>query len=186
MITKHFLEKIYIGKIVLKKISVKSDNVELSQLVSLYKKNKKHLFYWHHGFKQLLFNNTVDIINRIKKCRLICYTVYISNKIIGCIEITKIEKDLGKFNCRTLSFWIDKDNVRKGIMFNCLNTLEKYLNTQGTDVLCAEVNIDNTPSINLLEKSGYKKYGASILVSKEGKTLCKTYSYKKTIKQKAA
>jgi len=104
MTTKRFPEKIYAGDIVLKKISAKEESIALNELLCLYNKNRKHLLYWHNGIKQLFFRNTADMIIRFNKCRLICYAVYNLGKIIGCIEITKIEKYEEKTKHRTLSF----------------------------------------------------------------------------------
>ena len=186
MITKRFPERISIGGITLKKVSANNENDVHKELLHLYKINRNHLFYWHHEIKELLFNSTADIINHIRKYRLICYAVYYCTKISGYIEITKPERDEDDKKCRTLSFWVDKDNVRKGIMYACLKALEKHFIAQGTDVLCADTDADNISSISLLEKSGYKKYMASFLVPSDGKTLCSVCSLQKTIIKRKA
>jgi RimJ/RimL family protein N-acetyltransferase len=179
--TNRFPNGFIIGNLTLKKISAKNDDTLLMELLNLYKSNRKHLFYWHHGIKQLLFKNVLDIVKRMQKNRLICYAIYDPIKIVGYVEITRLEKDEKGKKCRSLSFWIDKNNVRKGIMQKCLTVLEKHLLSQGVDNLCAEVDMANIPSINLLEKLGYKRQAASFLISGEGKTILNTFSYQKTI-----
>jgi len=183
---KRFPKKFFIDNIILKKVSIQNDEKILNELLSLYKKNRKHLFYWHHRMEQLLFENIDDITDHIKKCQLICYAIYNMNKIIGCIEINKLNKDEESKTYRTISYWVDRDNARKGIMYNCLKILEKYFVSQGINILCADVNMENIPSINLLEKSGFKKYKSRFIALKKGKALCRIYSFQKIIKRKIA
>ena len=184
MTAERFPKRFYFGDIILKKISTKSDDAVIAEIFNLYRNNRKHLFYWHHGLKQLSFMNTADMVNRIKKCRLKCYTICMSGKIIGCIEITRLERDSDNTTYRNLSFWVDKNNVRKGIMNNCLKALENHFVAQDIDALYAEVNTENLPSINLLKKLGYKNRSASFLLSDDGALLCNTYSFQKSVNQR--
>ena len=187
MTAERFPKRFYFGDITLKKISSKCDDAIITEIFNLYRNNKKHLFYWHHGLKQLLFRNTSDMVYRIKKCRLICYAIFNLDKMVGCIEFTKVGKDFKNIKYRNLSFWVDKNNVRKGIMYNCLKALENHFALQDINVLNADVNTENMPSINLLKKLGYKNQSASFLLSDDGELLCNTYSFQKSlIKGKSA
>jgi len=64
--------------------------------------------------------------------------------------------------------------------------MEKYFITQGIDVLCVDVNADNIPSINLLEKSGYQKYASGFMILKSKRDVLRIHSYQKIIKRKIA
>jgi ribosomal protein S18 acetylase RimI-like enzyme len=43
-------------------------------------------------------------------------------------------------------------------MFKCLKSLEKLFVVQGLDYLCDYVEEKNIPSVNLLEKLGFKRF----------------------------
>jgi hypothetical protein len=126
MANKILPKRIIGGDILLYKISHKEDNI-FKELLVLYKANREHLSHWHHGYKELLFKIINDIKNHLKKNKLMCYIIYKQNKIIGCIEVGRAAKTDDKLKCRTLSYWINKDNARKGIMYNCLSLLERSL-----------------------------------------------------------
>jgi RimJ/RimL family protein N-acetyltransferase len=171
-------KRIIEGDILLYKISHKEDNI-FKELLILYKANREHLSHWHHGYKELLFKSINDIKNHLNKNKLMCYIIYKQNKIVGCIEVGRASITDGKLKYRTLSYWINKDNARKGIMYNCLSLLEKSLLDKNACILRAEVDVENLPSIKLLEKLEFKRFSICFQISGKGKTMCKFYRYKK-------
>jgi hypothetical protein len=86
MATRILPKRIIEGDILLYKISHKEDNI-FKELLVIYKANRKHLSYWHHGYKELLFKSINDIKNHLNKNKLMCYIIYKQNTIIGCIEV---------------------------------------------------------------------------------------------------
>jgi RimJ/RimL family protein N-acetyltransferase len=178
MANKILPKRIIGGDILLYKISHKEDNI-FKELLVLYKANREHLSHWHHGYKELLFKSINDIKNHLSKNKLMCYIIYKQNKIVGCIEVGRAAKTDDKLKCRTLSYWINKDNTGKGIMYNCLSLLEKTLLEKNTSNLLAEVVAGNLPSIKLLEKLEFKRFSVCFQISGKGKTMCKFYRYKK-------
>jgi RimJ/RimL family protein N-acetyltransferase len=115
---KHLPKKILDKDIELIKVSLKNDDDKLNTLLVLYKENKDHLMYWHHGWNELLFNSIAEIKNYLNKNRLTCYCLYASGKMIGCIEIGKLSNDEEKLRFRIINYWLDKQHTRKGIMYN--------------------------------------------------------------------
>ena len=180
MSTKILPKWIYLNNIVLLKVSYKSNDNIFYELLNLFKKNKAHLFYWHHEDKHLLFSNIEDIKKRLRRWNIICYVIYNSNKIIGCIETHKDEKIL---NCCLLTFWIGKKNVRKGIMLNCLIALEEIFIARNYNFLKAQVDVENIPSIKLMKKLNFKKIYTDYLTSatKNGYTMCKYHTFEKEL-----
>ena len=138
-----------------------------------------HLSHWHHGCKELLFKNINDIKDYLNKNRLICYIIYKQNKILGCIEVGRPTITDENLKYRTLSYWIDKDNARKGIMYNCLKLLEKILIEKNNKILYTEVDVENIPSIKLMQKLEFKICSICFKISGKGKTTGKYYVYKK-------
>jgi RimJ/RimL family protein N-acetyltransferase len=181
MANKILPKRIIEEDILLYKISHKEDNI-FKELFALYKKNRKHLSYWHHGNNELLFKSINDIKKHLKKNKLMCYIIYKQNKIIGCIEVGRASITDDKLKRRTLSYWINKDNIRKGIMYNCLSLFKNTLLENNTHILFAEVDIDNLPSKKLLEKLEFKCISMCFQISENGKTMCKFYSYRKYFK----
>jgi len=174
-------KKICVNDITLFKVSLKNDNNILNELLELYTKNKKHLLYWHHEWKELLFKNIIGIKKHLTKKKLICYVIYYFDKIIGCLEISKLYTDNEKFKCRDLSYWIDKSSVKKGIMYKCLNLFEKIFIEQKLNALTADIDAENIPSIKLVEKLNFKRFSASFVISADAKTACHFYTYKKIL-----
>jgi len=181
MLKKNMPKRIYENDIVLIKISCKNDNNILNELLALYKSNKDHLLYWHHGWNELFFNNINDLKNHLIKKHLICYAVYNFDKIIGCIEVGKLYTDEEKLKYRILTYWIDKDSVRKGIIFNCLKLLEKIFIAQELNVLTTEVDVKNIPSIKLMEKLKFKLFSTCFQISENGETMCTFHSFQKIL-----
>jgi RimJ/RimL family protein N-acetyltransferase len=64
-------------------------------------------------------------------------------------------------------------------MYNCLSLLEKTLFEKNTYILQAEVDVENSPSIKLLEKLEFKRFSICFQISEDGKTMCKFYTYNK-------
>jgi RimJ/RimL family protein N-acetyltransferase len=178
MANKILPKRIIEGDILLYKISQKEDNI-FKELLILYKANREHLSHWHHGYKELLFKSINDIKNHLNKNKLMCYVIYKQNEIVGCIEVRRATTTDDKLKCRTISYWINKDNMRKGIMYNCLSLLEKTLLDKNTYILLAEVVVENIPSIKLLEKLEFKRFSVCFQISGNGKTMCKFYTYQK-------
>jgi hypothetical protein len=110
-----------------------------------------------------------------------CFGIYNAGEITGCIEISRLFTDEDKIKYRTLTYWIDKNNVRKGIMYKCLKILERIFIKQELNVLTTEVDIKNVPSINLMKKLGFKLFSTSFQISENGKTMCHFYTFQKTL-----
>jgi RimJ/RimL family protein N-acetyltransferase len=169
--TKRLPRRLKDGNIELIKISPKNDNVLLAELLGVYTKNRKHLLLWHHGWKELLFENIKDIKNHLKRNRLSCYVLRYFGKIIGSIEIGRLSNDDENLKSRVLAYWIDKAHTWKGIMYNALRMMEKMLFAQKLDFIKTEVDVDNEPSIALMEKLNYKIFAFAFQISKNGKTM---------------
>jgi RimJ/RimL family protein N-acetyltransferase len=140
---------------VLKKIFSNRDKSLLEELLCLYNENRRHLYYWHRNKKELLFTSVEAYINYLKEGHLFCYILQISSKIIGCLEISHLDTygEAGKY--RAITFWIGEKHTRKGIMLNALSILEKIFFEQKINFLMADIDPDNEPSINLIEKLHY-------------------------------
>ena len=182
-IIKYLPTRIFNEGIELIKISPTNDIEKLNNLLILYKKNKKHLIYWHHNFDELIFNDIEDIKRHLKKNNLMCYCIYISDKMVGCIEVGRLSTDYDGLKYRILTYWIDKNNIRKGIMYKILIKLEKIFNKQKINYIKTEIDVNNEPSIKLMEKLNYKLFCISFQISNSGKTLCHSGSYKKILKK---
>jgi Leucine-rich repeat (LRR) protein len=139
----------------IKKISNKRDTKLLEELIVLYKKNRKHLLFWHRNETGLIFKNTEDYIKYLVKSRLVCYVVRSCKKIIGCIEISHIIVDDDSCKYRFITYWIDKNHKRMGIMFDALSIIENIFGIQQLDYIMAAVHSKNEPSIKLLDKLHY-------------------------------
>jgi RimJ/RimL family protein N-acetyltransferase len=168
----------------LKKISLKNDKARLEELLVLFKKNREHLLLWHHGWKELLFDNMKKIKMYIKENKLFWYGIYAAEKIIGCLEISHLLTNDKNLKFRRLSYWIDKDYTRKGIMYNVLSITEKMLSEKRLDFIMVEIDIDNKPSINLVQKLNYKLWSFAWLVSKNGKTMAQSETFRKILHEK--
>ena len=138
------------------KISMKNDDNKLNNILCVFRDNLEHLEFWTRPSNELLFN-TIDDIKRHYK-NTTCYAILYDNKIIGCIDISKVKIDENKLHFRSISYWIDKNYLRKGIMFKCLKSLEELFMDHGLDYLCDYVEEINIPSVKLLEKLGYKAF----------------------------
>jgi RimJ/RimL family protein N-acetyltransferase len=183
MSKKKLPKQIREGDIVLVKISLKEDNI-IGELLTLYKNNREHLSYWHHGWNELIFNNIDELKMHLKKNRLLCYIIYDLDKIIGCIEVGRLFTDEEKMKHRILTYWIDKDNVRKGIIYKSLKKFEKIFINQELNVLITEVDVGNIPSINLMRKLEYQLISISFQISGNEETICKFYTFRKSLMNK--
>ena len=157
--------------------------MKLNELLTLFIKNKEHLSYWHHEWEELMFKTVDELLIYIKRNRHSCYALYFLKKMVGFIEIGRLTNFDKNTKYRSLSFWLDQDHSRKGIMYNSLLLIEKILFKQNTGILLAEVETDNIPSINLMKKLGYKINSASWRISMDGETSLHFYTY---IKKKAS
>jgi len=178
MANKKLPKRIIEGETVLYKVSHKEDGI-FKDLLILYKRNREHLSHWHHGYKELLFKGINDIKNHLYKNKLMCYIIYKQNKMIGCIEVGRSSLTDDKLKYRTLAYWIDKDNTRKGIMSNCLFLLEKSLLGKNTNYLLTEVDVDNLPSKKLMEKLEFKCFSMCFKISEKGETMSEFYTFRK-------
>jgi RimJ/RimL family protein N-acetyltransferase len=165
----------------IKKLIPKKDKKLFEELLLLYTKNKRHLHYWHREIPELFFKTTRAYIKYLNNQQLFCYVLILSEKVIGCIEIGKLTTDEDSYRCRSLSYWIDKKNKRKGIMFNALSSLEDAFRSLELDYFTADVSSENDPSYKLLEKLNYKKYKFSFRISMGGKDRDSFVSYKKNL-----
>jgi RimJ/RimL family protein N-acetyltransferase len=144
------------------------NNDKLNDLLCVFKNNIEHLFYWLRPFFVITFNHIYEIKNYYKKNEDICYAIFYNSKIIGCINIGKLEEDEEKLSYRTISYWIDKNHVRKGIMYNCLKSFEKIFKDNALDYIMASIQEKNIPSVNLVKKMGFEKlYGRVDLYTDE-------------------
>jgi Leucine-rich repeat (LRR) protein len=139
----------------IKKVSNKKDSKLLEELLVLYKKNRKHLLFWHMNNKELFFKNHVDYTNYLANRKLTCYVIMTSKIIIGCIEISHIIIDDYSCKYRYITVWVEKSYTRMGIMFNTLSAIEKIFSIQQLDYILADVHSKNEPSIKLLDKLHY-------------------------------
>jgi RimJ/RimL family protein N-acetyltransferase len=160
------------------------DNKRLSELLDVYKRNKKHLTSWHHNWNKLLFKNIDEYKKYHKEEKMLCYALYFDDKIIGTVEIGRLTNYDKNMKCRKISYWIDKNYTRMGIMYNSLIMLEKALNNENMVLLIAEVETDNEPSINLMKKLNYSLKSISWLVAKNGKTAMHYMEFNKLFRKK--
>jgi RimJ/RimL family protein N-acetyltransferase len=128
---------------------------QLVELLDVYKRNKKHLHYWHREMKELLFKDPIDYEKYLNNGKLFCYALQFCNKIIGCIEIGRLSIDEDSYKERFLAFWIDKNYTRKGIIYNALLKIEEIFSKEKLDYISADVHSENEPSINMLKKLKY-------------------------------
>lgn len=174
------MPKKIIGKdIELIRIFPEKDNKRLEDLLIIYNVNREHLSLWHHEWNELLFDSIDAIKEHLKKNRFFCYALYFSGKIIGCIEISHLSTINENMKYRILTYWIDKDNSRKGIMYNTLLLIEKKLFEKKLDFLMTEVDADNEPSIKLMKKLNYKLFSVSWQISENGETMVHFKTYRK-------
>jgi RimJ/RimL family protein N-acetyltransferase len=156
--TKHLPKKICVGDIEIQKLSMKNDDDKLNDLLCVLKSNIEHLFFWIRPFSiyyDLEFNNIDDLKKHYKK--FMCYAIFHDDKIIGCIDIGKIRMDEKKLSYRQLNYWVDKDHVRKGIMYKCLKSLEEIFRDHGLDYIMAIIEEINIPSVNLIHKMKFNE-----------------------------
>lgn len=88
-----------------------------------------------------------------------------------CLELGIFDKESGQFigmceldlilrsahTCE-LGYWLNKDFVGKGYMYECVSALIKYAKDElGIHTLSAFVIAENTRSISLLERLGFQK-----------------------------
>lgn len=140
---------------IIKRLFPQKDMHLFYELIEVYKNNRKHLYFWHCEKEELIFNNSKEYISYLKYNKLLCYVIIINGKIIGCIEIGILFKDYQALKCRYLTFWLDKYNINKNIMFNALNYLIIKFKELNTDYFSASVNDKNIPCIKLFEKMGF-------------------------------
>jgi len=171
------------NKISLVRVSLK-DNKRLSELLDVYKRNKKPLAFWHHNWKELFFKDIDEYKKYYREKKMICYALYFDDKIIGTIELGRLTNTDNKMKCRKISYWIDKNYTRRGIMYNSLAMFEKVLKNENLDLLIAEVESDNAPSINLMKKLKYNVKSISWLVAKNGKTMIHYIEFNKLLRKK--
>jgi len=141
----------------IKRLYPNKDSKLFNEFVDVYNNNYEHLRYWHRYISSLSFKNYNDYIFYLKASGLMCYTIILSGKIIGCIEVGYIEKDFANLKFRTLSYWIDKNQTRKGYMSKVLKSLENYFDILNLDYILADICNKNEPSKLLLDKFNYKK-----------------------------
>ena len=181
-IKRHFPKIVTVDELQLIKITNNNRNIILIELLSVYQNNFDHLRYWHHGWKELNFKNVNEIKKYIRKSRLVVYVICKNKKIIGYLEINRMRKDDENTKYRDLSYWIDKNHTRKGIMYKCLLFMEKIFLEQGINILQTQIDMKNEPSINLMKKLGFRHFSASLMISKDSNTMLQTYSFMKRIK----
>ena len=165
----------------IKRIFPKKDIKLLEELLTLYSRNKKHLRFWHRDEPELLFNSTEDYLNYLTKNKLFCYVLLISGKVIGCIEIGHLYIDAFSFKYRCITFWVDKNYTRKGIMFNALSALENTFRSQNIDYLLADVDPKNKPSKKLLEELHYYVNTQHAYMFDNGKTETFSIEFRKNL-----
>jgi len=180
-VKRHFPKIVNAADVQLKKITNDNRNEILNEFLSVYQNNFEHLKYWHHGWNEFKFNNVNDLKKYIRKNRLIVYVICKNNEIIGYLEITRMRKDDENTKYRDLSYWIDKNNTRKGIMHRSLLFMEKIFFKQGINILQTRIDINNVPSVNLMKKMGFRQFSASFMISRSGKTMLQTCSFMKRI-----
>jgi RimJ/RimL family protein N-acetyltransferase len=176
--TKRLPQKISEEDIELIKIIPDKDDKQLEELLLVYKRNRKHLYFWHHEQKELLFSTTDDIKKYIKKGRVSFYMLYFSGKIIGSIELGPLYTE-ENLKYRNLAYWIDEEYTRKGIIYKSLLLIEEILFKQELDGLSVKTDTENKPAIHLIQKLNYKFESMGMLLSMSGETTLKFFSYKK-------
>ncbi|GHU81358.1 hypothetical protein FACS189468_3760 [Spirochaetia bacterium] len=149
---------ICIGDIKILKISMEN-NDKLNDLLCVFKRNIEHLVYWRRPFSCIVFNHIYEIKKDYKESGHLCYAIFYNGRIIGCINIGKLRMDEEKLSCRGINYWIDKNHVRKGIMYNCLKSFEKIFKDNALDYIMTTIQEKNIPSVNLVKKMGFEKPG---------------------------
>jgi ribosomal-protein-alanine N-acetyltransferase len=82
-----------------------------------------------------------------------------TSEVIGGVAITGISNKTKK-KVGSLSYWIGKDYQRQGFAFQAgLAIIDYSFKVLSLERLYARVSSNNRPSINLLEKLGFKKEG---------------------------
>lgn len=78
-----------------------------------------------------------------------------TNEHIGMVDITTIMRD--EFQWAKIGYFIHNHHWRQGYAFECLVPIVKLaFDCLGYHRIEAHINIDNDPSINLIEKLGFK------------------------------
>jgi len=175
LLPKHIIK----DNITLKKVSLNNDFEILEEIYKLYNENTEHLIYWHHNIKSLLFKNNMHLRSYLEINKLTCYAIYYENILTGYFEIGRLFQH-NKQKYRSISFWIDKNYIRKGIMYNALIMMEVILREGKVNILTANVDMANKPSINLMEKLNFKNISASFLISENGESI-DYYTFEKNI-----
>ena len=174
----------------IKRIYPKKQPKLLEELTALYIKNKEHLFYWHGGNVEFDFKKPDDYASYLSNYNCMGYVILISGKIIGFIGITRISKRYTWLKGRYITYWIDKDHARQGIMYKALSALEESMRLSNTEYLKANVYVDNKASIGLLEKLNFKRIVSFNFFVNESSTIGKDtmadIEYKKSLKRQVA
>jgi RimJ/RimL family protein N-acetyltransferase len=172
------------GNFIIKRLSPKKDIKLLNELIRLHKKNKTHLHFWHNERPETIFNNLRKYLFYLDNSKYLCYAIIKSDRIVGCIEISHVHNDYDSNKYRYLSFWMDKANTGKGIMFNTLSIIEDTFRSLKLDYFLARVNDKNEPSVKLLEKLFYSiktKYHGMDMINDRYEIAETTIEYKKNL-----
>ena len=159
---KRFPRRLAGGDIELVKLSLRGDPARLEEFFALYRKNLRHLLPWHNEREALLFKNIAAMKAHIRKQQLSWYAVYYAGTMVGLIELCEREEYIG------LSYWVDEDHLRKGIAHAAIVMMEQALSAVQCACLQAVILLDNTPSINLMQKLHYEKYAVSVYIPDSG------------------
>ena len=182
---EQFSEKISIEEgLDIIKISMQNNDDQLNEFLCVFKENIEHLKFWIGDHREVLFDTIYDIKKHYENG--ICYGIVYNAKIIGCIDIGKKDLDEDNLHYRGISYWIDKNHVRKGIMFKCLKSVEDLFVKEGLDRLYTSVERINTPSVNLLEKWGFNEsMPHHFLVNEKTGKMWWVYHVRKNLRNKA-
>lgn len=123
-------------------VSVSTTNISDSDAIrSLEVKNREHLAPW------LTFSNNGDSESRM-------FTVRYEDTIVGQIILWDFKRE--KVHSCSVSYWIDRDYMNKGITTSALDMVIGYaFDTLEIDEVDASIQIQNEPSRRVMEKIKY-------------------------------
>ena len=108
-------------------------------------------------------NDTIQVSNRFLEEKT-CFSIVLSNKMIGFIHLETVDEDLAIHikdfvsydNPLFLSYTLHPNYWNKGITTKVVNAVINYLSTTKYDLLVSGHYVDNLPSGAVLLKNGFE------------------------------
>ena len=158
---QRFPRRLRQGDIELIRLSLNNNPERREELFALYTKNRNHLLPWHLERAGLLFADVGEMERHIKKYARkygqSWHAVYYAGALAGLMELLPTRDGESQGVC--LAYWVDESHTRKGIMRTAISMVEQALQPMAIDFVETEISINNLPSIKLMEKCAYRKYG---------------------------